>query len=90
MDDRAFIRGLEGFHNRRFLLFTFLGVLVFAVVMTVVVAGFRKNHGYRSADTVTLVQPSPRSALISNENVRNAVVGAAGWRPAATATAPHS
>ena len=57
MDDRAFIRGLEGFHNRRFLLLTFLGVLVFAVVMTVVVAGFRKNHGYRSADTVTLVQP---------------------------------
>jgi hypothetical protein len=59
MDDRAFIRDLEGFHNRRFLAFAALGVLVFAVVMTVVVAGFRKNHVYRSADAVTLVQPSP-------------------------------
>jgi uncharacterized membrane protein len=59
MDDRAFIRGLEGFHDRRFLAFTVLGVLVFAVVMTVVFAGFRKNHVYRSADAVTLVQPSP-------------------------------
>ena len=59
MDDRAFIRDLEGFHNRRFLAFAALGVLVFAVVMTVVVAGFRKSHVYRSADAVTLVQPSP-------------------------------
>ena len=59
MDDRAFIRDLEGFHNRRFVAFTALGMLVFAVVMAVVVAGFRKNHVYRSADAVTLVQPSP-------------------------------
>ena len=59
MDDRAFIRDLEGFHNRRFLAFAALGVLVFAVVLTVVVAGFRKNHVYRSADAVTLVRPSP-------------------------------
>jgi len=59
MDDRAFIRDLEGFHNRRFIAFTALGMLVFAVVMAVVVAGFRKNHVYRSADAVTLVQPSP-------------------------------
>jgi len=59
MDDRAFIRDLEGFHNRRFLAFVALGVLVFAIVMTVVVAGFRKNQVYRSADAVTLVQPSP-------------------------------
>jgi|KBSMisStandDraft_5_1062788.scaffolds.fasta_scaffold2528941_1 hypothetical protein len=59
MDDRAFIRDLEGFHNRRFLAFAALGVLVFAVVLTVVVAGFRKNQVYRSADAVTLVQPSP-------------------------------
>jgi hypothetical protein len=59
MDDRAFIRDLEGFHNRRFLAFSALGVLVFAVVLTVVVAGFRKNQVYRSADAVTLVQPSP-------------------------------
>lgn len=59
MEDRAFIRGLEGFHNRRFLAFTVLGVLVFAVVLSVVVAGFRKNQVYRSADAVTLVRPSP-------------------------------
>jgi hypothetical protein len=59
MDDREFIRGLEGFHNRRFLAFAALGVLVFAVVLTVVVAGFRKSHVYRSADAVSLVQPSP-------------------------------
>ncbi len=59
MDDRAFIRGLEGFHNRRFLAFTVLGVLVFAVVLTVVVAGFRRNDVRRSADAVTLVHSSP-------------------------------
>jgi len=59
MDDRAFIRGLEGFHNRRFLAFAALGVFVFAVVLTVVVAGFRKSHVYRSADAVSLVHPSP-------------------------------
>jgi len=58
MNDRAFIRGLEGFHNRRFLAFAALGVLVFAVVLTVVVAGFRKNHVCRDADAVSLVQPS--------------------------------
>ena len=59
MDDRAFIRDLEGFHNRRFLAFTVVGVLVFAVVLIVVVAGFRKNDVRRSADAVTLVPPSP-------------------------------
>ena len=59
MDDRALIRDLEGFHNRRFLAFTALGVFILAVVLTVFVAGFRKNHVYRSADAVTLVHPSP-------------------------------
>ena len=59
MDARAVIRDLEGFHNRRFLAFALLGVLVFTVVLTVVVAGFRGNHVYRSADAVTLVNPSP-------------------------------
>jgi hypothetical protein len=59
MNDRAFIRDLEGFHDRRFLAFTVLGVLVFAIVLGVIVAGFRKNHVYRSADAVTLVRPSP-------------------------------
>ena len=59
MDDRAFNRGLEGFHDRRFLAFTAFGIFVFAIVLAVVVAGFRKSHVYRSADAVTLVQPSP-------------------------------
>jgi hypothetical protein len=59
MNDRTFIRDLEGFHNGRLLAFTVLGLLFFAVVLTVVVAGFRKNHVYRSADAVTLVHPSP-------------------------------
>jgi hypothetical protein len=59
MDDRAFIRDLEGFHNGRFVAFTALGIFVFAVVLTVVVAGFRRNEVYRSADAVTLVRPSP-------------------------------
>jgi hypothetical protein len=59
MDDRTVIRDLEGFHNKRFLAFTFFGVLAFAFVMAVVVAGFRRNEVYRSADAVTLVQPSP-------------------------------
>lgn len=59
MDDRAFIRQFEGFHSRRFVAFTVLGVLGFALLLGVVVAGFRKNHVYRSADAVTFVQPSP-------------------------------
>ena len=63
MDDRLFIRDLEGFHNRRFVALTALGVLAFAVVLTVVVVGFRKNNVYRSADAVTLVRPSPPEML---------------------------
>jgi len=63
MDDRAFIRDLEGFHDRRFVAFTVLGVLVFAVVLAVVFAGFRKNDVYRSADAVSLVRPSAPQVL---------------------------
>lgn len=59
MDDRAFIRDLEGFHNGRFVAVTGLAILVFAVVMAVFVAGFRRNQVYRSADAVSLVRPSP-------------------------------
>jgi len=59
MDDRTVIRNLEGFHDRRLRAFTAFGVLAFAVVMAVVVAAFRRNQVYRSADAVTLVQPSP-------------------------------
>jgi hypothetical protein len=43
MDDRAFIRQFEGFHSRRFVVFTALGVLGFALVLAVVVLGFRRN-----------------------------------------------
>ena len=59
MDDRALIRDLEGFHDRRFLAFTGFGVLVFALLVGIIVAGFRENQVYRSSDAVTLVQPSP-------------------------------
>jgi hypothetical protein len=59
MDDRAFIRDLEGFHDRRFLAFVVLGVLVFAFILAVVVAGFRQNHVYASADAVALAQAPP-------------------------------
>ncbi len=61
MDDRAFIRQFEGFRSRRFVAFTVLGVLGFALVLAVVVAGFRRNHVYRSADAVTFVHRSPTS-----------------------------
>ena len=63
MDDRAVIRDLEGFHDRWFLTVVVLGLLVFAVILTVVVAGFRHNHVYRSADAMTHVVPSPPRML---------------------------
>lgn len=63
MNDRAVIRDLEGFHDRWFLTVVVLGVLVFAVILTVVVAGFRHNHVYRSADAMTLVVPPPPRML---------------------------
>lgn len=63
MDDRAFIRGFEGFHNRRFLVFTALALLAFGVVLFGVVVGFRDNHVYRGADAMTLVGPrQPRAS----------------------------
>lgn len=65
MDDRAIIRDLEGFHDRWFLAVTALGVLVFALVLIVVVAGFRDSDVHRSADAVTLVQPSPPQVFVA-------------------------
>ena len=65
MNDRTFIRGLEGFHNTRFVGFAVLAVLVFAVVLSVVVAGFRGNHVSTSADAMTFLQysqPRPPAA----------------------------
>lgn len=56
MDDRAFIRGFEGFHNRRFIGFAALALLVFAIVLGGVVGGFRQNQVAKSADAMTLVQ----------------------------------
>jgi hypothetical protein len=55
MDDRAFVRGFEGFHNKRFLGFAALALLIFAVVLGGVVVGFRHNHVARSADAMSLV-----------------------------------
>ena len=63
MDDRAVIRDLEGFHDRWFLTVVVFGVLAFAVILTVVVAGFRHNHVYRSADAMTRVVPAPPRML---------------------------
>ena len=63
MDDRAVIRDLEGFHDRWFLTVVVLGVLAFAVILTLVVVGFRHNHVYRSADAMTLVVPHPPRML---------------------------
>jgi hypothetical protein len=55
MDDRAFIRGFEGFHNRRFLGFLALALLALAVVVGGVVVGFRQNDVPKSADAMSLV-----------------------------------
>ena len=63
MDDRTVIRDLEGFHDRWYLTVVVLGVLVFAVILAVVVAGFRHNHVYRSADAMTLAVPPPPQML---------------------------
>ena len=60
MNDRSLIRGLEGFHNKRFLALTAVGLAVFAIVLIAVIAGFRNNRIDRSADAmsgVTATQP---------------------------------
>lgn len=62
MDDRAFIRGFEGFHNRRFLAFAALALLAFAVVLSGVVAGFRHNQVTKGADAMVERASSSRSA----------------------------
>ena len=62
MDDRAFIRGFEGFHSNRFLAFAALAVLAFAVVLAAVVMGFRGNHVSQSADAMALVRSSAPQA----------------------------
>ena len=54
MDDRTFIQGFEGFHNGRFLGFTALALLVFAVVVGLVAAEFRHNDVAKSTDAMTL------------------------------------
>jgi hypothetical protein len=55
MDDRTFIRGFEGFHNTRFLAFTVVAVILFAIVLSGVIDGFRGNHVSTSADAMTFV-----------------------------------
>jgi hypothetical protein len=59
MDDRALIRSFEGVHDKRFLGFAALALLVFAVVLGGVVWGFRDNHVSKSADAMALVGSSP-------------------------------
>lgn len=62
MDDHTLIRSLEGIHNRRFLVFTAVALLSFAVVLIAVIAGFRHNHVAKSADAMTLVGSAPPPA----------------------------
>jgi len=60
MNDRAFIRGFEGFHNRRFLGFAALALLAFGLVLSGVIYGFRHNDVAKSADAMTLVPRPPQ------------------------------
>lgn len=55
MDDRAFIRGFEGFHNRRFIGFAALALLVVALVVGGVAGAFRHSEVAKSADAIALV-----------------------------------
>ena len=41
MDDRAVIRNLEGVKNKRTMVFVIVGFIVFAVLIGVIVGGFR-------------------------------------------------
>jgi hypothetical protein len=55
MDDRTFIRGFEGVHNKRFLTFAGLALLAFAVVVGGVIMGFRHSDVAQGADAMALV-----------------------------------
>jgi hypothetical protein len=59
MDDRAFIREFEGFHNKRFLAFVGLALLAFIVAVGGLVRGFRGNHVRTSADAMTYSHTPP-------------------------------
>jgi hypothetical protein len=65
MDDRAFIRGFEGFHNRRFVGFAALALLVFAVVVGGLVRGFRGNEVTKGADAMALAHGATTQAPAS-------------------------
>ena len=54
MNDQEFIRGFEGFHNKRFVGFAALALIAFALVLGGVVVGFRQNHVAKSADAMVL------------------------------------
>jgi succinate dehydrogenase hydrophobic anchor subunit len=60
MNDRSLIRSFEGFRNRRFLAFTAVALVTFAVVLIAVVAGFRGAHVAKSADAVSGVASPQR------------------------------
>ena len=65
MDDRALIRSLEGIHDRRFLAFTALALLVFAIVVGRMVVGFHGNDVSKSADAMTLVGSSSSGRAVT-------------------------
>jgi len=72
MNDPAFIRGFEGFHNKRFLGFTALAVLVFAIVVTATVGGFRGRRIANSADAMTGVGSSTPTTVPSGSRETSA------------------
>jgi hypothetical protein len=55
MDDRALIRSLEGVHNKRFLAFTALALLISALVLGRMVVGFRGSDVSKGADAMARV-----------------------------------
>ena len=62
MNDPAFIRGFEGFHNKRFLGFTALAVLVFGILLAVTISGFRGRDISTGANAMTGARSSVPAA----------------------------
>jgi hypothetical protein len=62
MNDRAMIRNLEGFHDKRFLAYAALAVLAFVVVMGALIAGFRGNARRVAAGADAMTQPIAQPA----------------------------
>ncbi len=70
MDDKAVIRSLEGVKNKRTMAFVIVGFIVFAVVIGMVVGGFRGRHISQGAAAMSeqagQAQPKPPAPPPSN------------------------